>query len=231
MAFQNNQHFSHPHALHHLKFDELRPFSCDACHENIITTQPFHGCPPCDYHLHSQCFNAPLHLQHPSHPNHPLNLIPNPSYSSIRSFNCDGCGFDGHESCYNCPHCNFDIHLRCANLPMSLLINEHHHALRLFLKSPYNNSNIGFQCDICHGLNENRLWSYYCHECDFGTHVGCAMKFKETTYNSSIDRDQETLDAAIIKAKFAAKAGRAILGHHRRINSDGYYSSSDDGLI
>ncbi|GAA0183861.1 hypothetical protein LIER_31202 [Lithospermum erythrorhizon] len=244
MAFQNNQNFTHPHVLHHLKLDEQKPITCNACEETITTTIPFHGCPSCNFHLHTQCFTSPLYLHHPSHPSHPLTLLPTPTYSS-RSFNCDACGFRGNGSCYNCSSCDFDIHLRCANLPMYLHVNEHHHALKLFLTSPYNNSNSGFQCDFCHGMKEGHLWSYYCQECDFGTHVGCAMKFKETTnygtHSSStmseierlkaISRDKEELDAAILEAKIDAKGRRAALdlwgaGHRRRKGS--YYSDSSD---
>ncbi|KAG9138202.1 hypothetical protein Leryth_001425 [Lithospermum erythrorhizon] len=97
MAFQNNQNFTHPHVLHHLKLDEQKPITCNACEETITTTIPFHGCPSCNFHLHTQCFTSPLYLHHPSHPSHPLTLLPTPTYSS-RSFNCDACGFRGNGS-------------------------------------------------------------------------------------------------------------------------------------
>ncbi|OIT19890.1 PREDICTED: eukaryotic translation initiation factor 5B-like [Nicotiana attenuata] len=174
MKFQDNQHFSHHHILKSLVLNEGDKLHCQACEQLIF--EPFHGCISCNFYLHENCLNAPRSLVHPSHPSHPLTLLPTPTYSS-RSFTCNACGSEGRLCSLSCAHCNFDLHLKCALLPQTVLLDQHHHELKLIFGSPFDDEdeNTIFVCDLCHGKTDQNYWLYYCADCDFGTHIECGI--------------------------------------------------------
>ncbi|GAA0150173.1 hypothetical protein LIER_09173 [Lithospermum erythrorhizon] len=241
MKNQNNQHFSHPHILHQFELNEQKSITCNACMQNITTTKPFHGCHTCNFHLHSRCLKAPRHLNHPSHTSHPLTLHPIPTYSS-KSFTCNACGSYGNGFSYSCAACEFDLHLHCAFLPTSLPFYDHdEHVLTLFLKSPYDDINTEFYCSICNGLKDNSLWSYYCEECDYGTHLECARTDDLPSNNSedngtrsriedmkAIGEAREEMDALQLQLKIEAKGRKFALDLWDSPRRRRYYDSDDD---
>ncbi|KAK6140564.1 hypothetical protein DH2020_025695 [Rehmannia glutinosa] len=171
MKPQSKQHFSHDHILLLLQPDEGELINCQAC-ENPIS-EPFHGCLPCNFHLHDGCLAAPRSLDHPSHPSHPLTLHPTPTYPS-RSFTCNACGSQGKAYSFSCARCEFDLHVQCACMPKTTLVGNHPHQLKMIFGSPYKDKTTIFACDVCDGTMDPDQWLYYCGACDFGAHLGCA---------------------------------------------------------
>ncbi|XP_019082389.1 PREDICTED: uncharacterized protein LOC104699441 [Camelina sativa] len=64
-------------------------------------------------------------------------------------------------------------------MPESVEREGHAHPLSLLYRSPYQNGLI-FNCDVCQETVPDNLWSYYCKECDYGTHLhSCAVEEEE----------------------------------------------------
>ncbi|KAJ8573526.1 hypothetical protein K7X08_010037 [Anisodus acutangulus] len=175
-ACQGKQHFSHPHILKLIvNSAESDTLTCNACEQqNIINKPNFYGCNSCQYFLHENCVNAPRFLDHSSHPFHHLTLLPIPTYSS-RSYTCNACGSTGNGFSFSCAPCQFDIHMQCASCPSSILVDKHPHHLGIHFGSPYEDKNIEYNCDICTVIMNKDDWLYYCAECDFGSHLHCAI--------------------------------------------------------
>ncbi|XP_049399758.1 uncharacterized protein LOC125863777 [Solanum stenotomum] len=173
---QGKQHFSHPHILKPI-VNPTETLTCNACEQPNITSN-FYGCTTCQYYLHENCLNAPRFLHHSSHPSHHLTLLPVPTYSN-RSYTCKACGSAGNGCSFSCACCDFDIHMQCALLPQTVVLpQQHHHELELIFESPYDDDadeNTVFVCDVCHDNADLNNWLYYCADCDFGTHLKCAI--------------------------------------------------------
>ncbi|KAH0726168.1 hypothetical protein KY285_001876 [Solanum tuberosum] len=173
---QGKQHFSHPHILKPI-VNPTETLTCNACEQPNITNN-FYGCTTCQYYLHENCLNAPRFLHHSSHPSHHLTLLPVPTYSN-RSYTCKACGSAGNGCSFSCACCDFDIHMQCALLPQTVVLSQqHHHELELIFESPYDDDaeeNTVFVCDVCHDNADLNNWLYYCADCDFGTHLKCAI--------------------------------------------------------
>ncbi|CAA2966718.1 Hypothetical predicted protein [Olea europaea subsp. europaea] len=114
-----------------------------------------------------------------------------------------------------------------------MLIDKHPHELNLLFVSPYEDQNVAFECDECHGIANRDNWVYYCARCDFGMHSNCTtgnVTGKEAANSSqsghehlmdSVSRQvediqafneaQETLAAARLAAKINARGRKAIL--------------------
>ncbi|KAL3537285.1 hypothetical protein ACH5RR_000651 [Cinchona calisaya] len=203
MKVENCQHFSHNHILIPLKLDQGEKINCKAC--ELLIIEPFHGCLSCNYYLHDHCLNPHRSLQHPSHPTHPLTLLPIPTYST-GAFTCNACGSHGTGFSYSCAHCEFDLHMNCALfLPARIrLLNKHPHELTL----AFDFREI-FACNICGAAVEKYLWRYYCGDCDFGIHLGCAKHNQQlqglirSTSNESTPTTQppEAVDHAVDRLK------------------------------
>ncbi|XP_060169028.1 uncharacterized protein LOC132599872 [Lycium barbarum] len=176
---QGKQHFSHPHILKLIMNPALaETLTCNACKQPNITTKPnFYGCNSCQRFLHENCLNASRFLDHSSHPSHHLTLLPVPTYSNC-SYTCKACGSAGNGFSFSCAPCEFDIHLQCALLPQTVVLPQHPHELELIFESPFDDEpdeSTIFVCDICHDNADLNYWLYYCADCDFGTHLECAI--------------------------------------------------------
>ncbi|KAH0730962.1 hypothetical protein KY289_002150 [Solanum tuberosum] len=175
---QGKQHFTHPHFLK-LIVNPSETLTCNACEQPNITNTTFYGCNTCQYFLHENCLNAPRFLDHSSHPSHHLTLLPTPTYSNS-SYTCKACGSAGNGCSFSCACCEFDVHMHCALLPQTVVLPQHHHhELELIFESPFyddadDGSNV-FVCDLCRDNVDLNNWLYYCADCDFGTHLGCAI--------------------------------------------------------
>ncbi|CDY22774.1 BnaA08g06040D [Brassica napus] len=127
-------------------------------------------------------------VRHPSH-NHPLRL------SSVRrtSYECDACGEYGSGFTYNCSVCKYDVHVGCAFIPETVDREDHKHPLTLLYKIPCEDGKI-YVCDVCEEEVSENLWTYYCKECDYGTHVhSCAL---DEDYEGEEEENRESSSAA-----------------------------------
>lgn len=66
-------------------------------------------------------------------------------------------------------------------MPESIKRPDHKHPLNLFYSNPVHQKEedrqqevMKFVCDVCRNPVHEMAWTYYCHECDFGTHLQCA---------------------------------------------------------
>ena len=172
------RHPSHIHPLRGHKAQVEEEISCSGCGLDLIGAAFKCTKSECDYFLHKSCFELPRESRHKSHPDHPLTLLYFPSYESSR-YTCNACGEYGSGFVYNCSVCQYNVHVGCVSMPHTVAREGHVHALTLLYRSPYQNGLI-FHCDECHETVPDNLWSYYCKECDYGTHLhSCAVEEEE----------------------------------------------------
>ncbi|KAJ4970599.1 hypothetical protein NE237_003698 [Protea cynaroides] len=165
-------HFSHPHPLTPYEALEHEQIQCSGC--ELSVSGLLYGCNQCKYFLHEQCRNIGRWMSHPSHTKHDLTLLPKPTYPQ-GLFWCNGCGSSGQSFSLSCARCKFDLHIQCALLPHTIVHKDHpKHPLTLFFEFPFDDSKI-FWCDVCNLIVEKGSWIYYCQECDYGTHLSCAV--------------------------------------------------------
>ncbi|KAL7120707.1 hypothetical protein ACP275_02G139100 [Erythranthe tilingii] len=206
MKHEGKHHFSHEHIMIPIELDEDEEVKCNACEQ--LLTEPFIGCPPCQFFLHENCFHVPRSMDHPSHPSHPLTLDPTPPHS----YTCNACGSHGKAFGFGCgAHCGFRLHLRCAILPETFSYgDEHSHDLELVFEPPSfkkpGTSNDGQLVKIpCYICNENQVsWLYYCEACEYVAHLKCLLsKYEEmesyVDSDYSSDEEDEDYDDIIIQ--------------------------------
>ena len=121
--------------------------------------------------------------------NHGLVLL----YSN-RDWICDICGskFSKKDSTYYCSICDFDVCHNCIGMPQKYsLIDYYHqqtelknytfpchkHKLIYCRTSRSKNENTTWICDLCFNNYENKIWSFYCTNCDYDICLSCAKKF------------------------------------------------------
>ncbi|KAF8045215.1 hypothetical protein N665_5394s0002 [Sinapis alba] len=231
------RHASHNHPLRGHKAQAEEEIICSGCDLDLIGAAFKCTKSECDYFLHKSCFELPRENRHKSHPDHPLTLLYSPPYESS-AFTCDACGEYGSGFVYNCSVCQYDVHVGCVSMPETVEREGHVHLLTLLYRSPYQNG-LFFHCDECHDTVPNNLWSYYCKECDYGTHLhSCAVEEEpkrggggsgNTSRNNGgrssaasdlsamlkaqreMERMQIELDMAMQRAKIAKKSRKHML--------------------
>ncbi|CAI9103230.1 OLC1v1001679C1 [Oldenlandia corymbosa var. corymbosa] len=174
------KHFSHPHALKQIEIAESAKKICSGCEDEL--TGSAYTCieSQCYFNLHKSCFELPIEIRHNSHLDHPLKLLAKPpSTYTDNKFACNACLQSGGAFVYNCEMCSFDLHVECVLLPESIIRPDHKHPLKLFYANPVpktegQQDDVKFICDVCQEQVHEMAWTYYCHECDFGTHLECA---------------------------------------------------------
>ncbi|KAI4323340.1 hypothetical protein L6164_022954 [Bauhinia variegata] len=170
-------HFSHRHALQPCQVDEEDQAFCSCC--ELQTTGPAYECTKskCDFYLHELCFELPKQVRLQSHPQHPLTLLPSPPYQNGGDF-CSACGDSAAAFTYHCSICQFNLHVGCASLPESLKLEQHEHPLILHTVFPFKREdaqNQIFLCGLCNRSVQEICWAFYCQECDYRTHLECAV--------------------------------------------------------
>ncbi|KAK9007907.1 hypothetical protein V6N11_074821 [Hibiscus sabdariffa] len=172
-------HFSHNHPLRPI--DQIREqdeLVCSGCGLQVVGSTFICTKSDCNFLLHKSCFELNSLLQHQSHPRHLLQLLPVPPRDDhgARLFVCDACDDYGTGFDYHCSVCEFDLHVGCARLPKTIKHVDHRHLLTLYYSfSCINRDIVSFVCDVCGQHVENKLWVYYCDECDFGIHLRCTI--------------------------------------------------------
>lgn len=185
------RHPSHNHPLRVFKAQNEDEIICSGC-ELDLTGQAFKCTKDCDYFLHKSCFDLPRKINHKSHPDHPITLFYSPPYDH-QSYECDACGEYGSGFTYNCSVCKYDVHVGCAFIPETVDREDHKHPLTLLYKIPCEDGKM-YVCDVCEEEVSENLWTYYCKECDYGTHVhSCAL---DEDYEKEEEENRESSSAA-----------------------------------
>ena len=121
--------------------------------------------------------------------NHGLVLL-----FSNRDWICDICrsSYPKNQSTYYCSICDFDICHKCIGISKKYTLNQtsyqqtelktfdfpcHEHKLIYCRTSRNNNHETNWICDLCFRNYENKIWSFYCTNCDYDICLSCAKKF------------------------------------------------------
>ena len=121
--------------------------------------------------------------------NHGLVLL-----FSNRDWICDIChsNYSKQDSTYYCSICDFDICHKCIGISKKYTLNQtcyqqtklktfnfpcHEHKLIYCRTSRTNNSETTWICDLCFRNYENKIWSFYCTNCDYDICLSCAKKY------------------------------------------------------
>ncbi|KAF5760976.1 putative chromatin regulator PHD family [Helianthus annuus] len=204
------KHFSHPHGLVLVNIKHgKKNITCSGCQETLIGKGYACAEQNCSFQLDESCFNLEKEIQHKSHPAHPLTLLSSSLYKNQNGrFTCNACYKDGSGFNYHCSICEHDLHVKCANLSETVKRDDHEHVLKLFYEAPLMGEEYTFFCDVCSRVVHKDHWTYYCKECDFGTHLECVNR--QVCDESSGDQvddsrtDQERLDEAYEIARINA---------------------------
>ena len=121
--------------------------------------------------------------------NHGLVLL-----FSNRDWICDICRtkYSRKVSTYYCSICDFDICDKCIGINKKFFLTDyyheqtelknykfpcHEHQLIYCRTSRYKNGNTTWICDVCFNNYENKIWSFYCTNCDYDICLSCSKKF------------------------------------------------------
>ncbi|KAL8228034.1 hypothetical protein R6Q57_015618 [Mikania cordata] len=213
------KHFCHPHglALVNIKHGKKK-IACSGCEQTLIGKG--YACVEqnCGFQLDESCFNLEKEIQQKSHPPHLLTLFPSSPYKkqNNRKVTCNACFKDiGNGFNYHCSICEHDLHVKCANLKETVKRDDHEHALKLCYECPLMGDEYTFLCDVCNRVVHRDHWTYYCKECDFGTHLDCVNRpvCDETSGDHVVDArtDQQMLEEAVEIARISAIARKNML--------------------
>ncbi|KAK9051598.1 hypothetical protein SSX86_028225 [Deinandra increscens subsp. villosa] len=202
------KHFSHPHGLVlvNIKHGKKNIACCSGCQETL--TGKGYACVEenCGFQLDESCFNLEKEIRHKSHPTHPLTLLSSSPYKyGNGKFTCNACFKDGIGFEYHCSICEHDLHVKCANLKETVKRDDHEHVLKLLYECPTKGREYTFSCDVCNRVVHRDHWTYYCKECDFGTHLDCVNRpvCDETSgdhVRTDLQRLNEAMKATLIDA-------------------------------
>ncbi|KAK9051599.1 hypothetical protein SSX86_028226 [Deinandra increscens subsp. villosa] len=205
------KHFSHPHGLVLVNIKHgKKNIACSGCQETL--TGKGYACVEenCNFQLDESCFNLEKEIRHKSHPTHPLTLLSSSPYKyGNGKFTCSACFKDGIGFDYHCSICEHDLHVKCANLKETVKRDDHEHVLKLFYECPLKGEEYTFFCDVCNRVVHRDHWTYYCKECDFGTHLDCVNGplCDETSGDDHVGdarNDEQRLKEAIEVARISA---------------------------
>ncbi|KAH6793750.1 hypothetical protein C2S52_004227 [Perilla frutescens var. hirtella] len=180
-----------------LEEDSGEKIFCSVCELEVELSGEAYSCGKrdCEFILHKSCFELPKTFQHKSDPEHTYSLISEPPQHSLY-YNCNACGDLIRAFGFQCDECEHRMHVKCAFLPESVECKAHSHNLDLY----YSTSKVHpdgysfFSCDVCDGGVTQGYWTYYCKECDFGTHLECANGRGEEEENGGGEDEDEDKD-------------------------------------
>ena len=147
--------------------------------QNLLIEQNkkyMHSCKECS-HIHSSCHE------------HGLVLL----YSN-RNWICNLCrnNYSKEELTYYCSLCDFDVCNCCIGIikkyPLKQLYHEqtklkdfkfpcHKHKMIYCRTSRNYNKNTTWICNLCKKNYSDKIWSFYCTECDFDICLKCSKKY------------------------------------------------------
>ncbi|XP_073022982.1 protein VACUOLELESS GAMETOPHYTES-like [Primulina eburnea] len=201
------KHFSHPHplklsvpALH--KDDEYEAdVVCSGCEQALIPADPVYTCSErdCEFFLHKSCSELPRHTEHKSHPDHEFTLLSEPPEHSLY-YDCNACGDLIRGFSFHCNKCeDFRLHVKCAFLAESVDSKAHKHTLSVEYSSRQKSEEGGsgdnmVLCDVCDCCLTEGYWFYGCKECDFHTHLVCAISAEGPPDEAKEEEEEEDLE-------------------------------------
>ncbi|KZV21781.1 hypothetical protein F511_02939 [Dorcoceras hygrometricum] len=213
------KHFSHPHPLklsvsangENIETDAI--IICSGCEQTLLATDPVYTCSKrgCEFFLHRSCSDLPRNMDHKSHPDHGLTLLSEPPEHSLY-YNCNACGDLISGFSFHCNKCeDFRLHVKCAFLAESVDSKAHLHTLSVEYSSTHGSREDQdiVVCDVCESCLTEGYWFYFCKECDFRTHLECAISaegppvspVEEEDHDEEGLSDQERLMLATMKAE------------------------------
>ncbi|XVF42334.1 hypothetical protein PTKIN_Ptkin01aG0353100 [Pterospermum kingtungense] len=142
---------------------------CSACREKIEGISFY--CNQCDAYLHVCCAKYRTRaIKHNCHPHHLLHL----GKSIMSEISCKACQKDCGDSFFSCMKCEFYIHVECIPLPPRAQNKHHLHPLMLVNPFAEDDSEV-YYCDACEKKRNPEHHLYYCEECKYIAHIGCAL--------------------------------------------------------
>ncbi|PWA44881.1 zinc finger, PHD-type, C1-like protein [Artemisia annua] len=199
---QEIKHFSHPHGLVLVNIKPGKKMkTCSGCQDTIVGKG--YACVEenCGFQLDESCFNLEKEIRHKSHPAHPLALLSSSPYKNANDmFTCNACFKDGSGFTYHCSICGYDLDVKCANLRETVKRDDHQHFLKLYYKSPSKGGDYAFYCDVCNRVVLQDHWTYYCKECDYGTHLDCVDREKSDDLGGDPNADERTTNELTLNA-------------------------------
>ncbi|PWA93357.1 zinc finger, PHD-type, C1-like protein [Artemisia annua] len=191
---QEIKHFSHPHGL---VLVNIKPGKkkkiCSGCQETLVGKG--YACVEenCGFQLDESCFNLEKEIWHKSHPAHPLSLLSSSPYKNANGmFACGACFKNGSGFTYHCSICEYDLDVKCANLRETVKRDDHQHLLKLYYKCPLKGEDYTFYCDVCNRVVLQDHWTYYCKDCDYGTHLDCVDREESDDLGGDPNADERT---------------------------------------
>ncbi|XVF42353.1 hypothetical protein PTKIN_Ptkin01aG0355000 [Pterospermum kingtungense] len=222
-------HFSHYHQLTRCKFSLMKTktdvlyifkklwesdeFKSMACKQELHGTLTY-TCIPCRFLFHESCVNdMPSQVLHsPFHPQHILLPRPIRKGSSLK---CSACRHDVEGISFCCNQCDIKLHVSCAKYRTRAIKHNCHpdHLLlhlgksnmsKIFCKACHKDCDDSgvYYCDACETERNPEHHVYYCEECKYIAHIGCALSEVEATEEIFLDqRIEENSDKADIGDK------------------------------
>ncbi|XP_075477570.1 uncharacterized protein LOC142518661 [Primulina tabacum] len=193
------KHFSHPHVLQPMELEKKNAKVCSACECELSGSAYCCTEANCTFNLHKACFDSPTEVRHKCHLEHPLTLLTAPPYKD--GFTCNACLKDGKAFTYHCTTCSYDLHIDCITWPETVTRQDHKHPLKLYYSSPAANTSqeVVFMCDVCKNPVHEMAWVYYCHECNYGTHLECVASGMQPNVTVGAQTDDELLRETELK--------------------------------
>ncbi|XP_059446510.1 uncharacterized protein LOC132178066 [Corylus avellana] len=115
----------------------------------------------------AQCILIPEVFKHKGH-QHRLFL------GGFHQPNCNACGqLPYYIQAFECTTCGFRLCIKCATLP---LVTRHKYDTHLlYLTYAAEDNSKEYYCQICEEERDEKLWFYYCKNCDFAAHPRCVL--------------------------------------------------------
>ncbi|KAJ8760421.1 hypothetical protein K2173_015088 [Erythroxylum novogranatense] len=174
------EHQFHPEHSLRWSFLGLKVPKCKACNlsDNSLF-QEIYTCKDCEFHIHYTCANyltSSIKLKNHAHKFYYF-LATDLRYQAYRrnlNFKCKVCGQNCNGSFYRCLECDMNLHLRCIPIPNKVRSQCHCHPLTL----EYSVINECYEEEYCHECEDLRNADhavYYCENCKYTAHIGCAL--------------------------------------------------------
>ncbi|GLT64576.1 hypothetical protein SLA2020_370610 [Shorea laevis] len=162
-------HHKHPLTLQNVDHSSIvRSFWCQACYQRRSGFNYRCVKDSCPYAIFdAQCILIPEAFKHKGHQHY---LLLGKFYQS----ECNACGQRPNQAwTFDCTTCGFRLCIKCAILP---LVTRHRYDTHLlYLSYAAEDDSREYYCQICEEKRDEKLWFYYCKDCDFAAHPRCIL--------------------------------------------------------
>ncbi|OWM67311.1 hypothetical protein CDL15_Pgr000763 [Punica granatum] len=165
------QESDHPfHPAHPLTLQSKKHFFCEA--DGVESEGFCFCCDKCQFFLGVGA--ASLKKPTLKHRPHEHDLFHFKRLGGLKC--CNYCGKKSSVDSYRCVQCDFTVHYDCIRiLPLSIKHDTHFHPLALLDKLIVKHHEDQQYCDACERTRRPDRGVYYCAECNFAAHIGCAI--------------------------------------------------------